>query len=228
MTKKAIGLLLLICTSLLHLSAQARTIQLAGLVVDSQTLNPISTADIYDDETHRLIGSTNTEGYYHISINYNKPSDIRFKLRVVKSGYKAFTQTEHWGNLSNGAASLMYFGLQQKLGAAPAFSSLGDKGNGITYEQVLQGFIKVRESRVLETQLAHARQGNQKVFIQLDDAAYLLSNSGWIKLNSADDKVRVDDKIVAANQLNDALKRGQIKWMSPVDEQHAKFAIRTK
>lgn len=217
MTKKAIGLLLLICTSLLHLSAQARTIQLAGLVVDSQTLNPIPTADIYDDETHRLIGSTNTEGYYHISLNYTKPGDIRFKLRVVKSGYKAFTQSEHWANLPNGVASLMYFGLQQKLVAAPAFSSLGTEGNGITYEQVLQGFIKVRESRVLENQLAHAREGNQKVFIQLDDAAYLVSNSGWIKLNSADDKVRVDDKTVAANQLNDVLKRGQIKWMSPVE-----------
>lgn len=228
MTKKAIGLLLFICTSLLHLSAQARTIQLAGLVVDSQTLNPIATADIYDDETHRLIGSTNTEGYYHISLDYNKPGDIRFKLRVVKNGYKAFTQTEHWGNLCDGTTSLMYFGLQQKQAAAPAFSSLGDKGNGITYDQALQGFIKVREGRVLETQLAHAREGNQKVFIQLDDAAYLVSNTGWIKLNSADDKVRVDDKIVAANQLNGVLKRGQIKWMSPVDEKDAKFAIRTK
>ncbi len=228
MTKKAISLLLLMCISLLHLNAKARTIQLAGLVVDSQTLDPIATADIYDDETHRLIGSTNTEGYYHISIDYNKPGEIRFKLRVVKSGYKACTQNEHWGNLPNGVSSLMYFGLQQKQSAAPAFSSLGDKGNGITYEQVLQGFIKVRESRVLENQLAHAREGNQKVFIQLDDAAYLVSNTGWIKLNSTDDKVRIDDKIVAANQLNDVLKRRQIKWMSPVDEQHAKFAIRTK
>ncbi|RFZ92645.1 hypothetical protein D0C36_14625 [Mucilaginibacter conchicola] len=232
MNRKTLSLILsaILIATTFSLQAAARIINIAGLVVDSQTLSPVVSAEIYDDATHKLLGSTNSDGYYKVAIHYDRPGEIFFKLRVVKTGYRSSTQNEHWGNMNDGAKSIMYFGLQQKGSKIESFSSLnavGPKGS-IEYADVLNGFSSLKERRGFDNQLAHAKRGNQHIFVMVDDTPYLVNNTGWIKLTSADDNVLIDDKkVIPANKLNGAVKRSKIKWMSPVTDSRAGFAVHT-
>lgn len=214
-----------------NLQAAVRIINIAGLVVDSQTLRPVASADIYDDANHKLLGSTNTEGFYKVAISYDKSGEIFFKLRVVKKGYRPSTQNEHWGNMSDGAKGIMYFGLQQKGSKVESFSSLNavSPNGSIEYADVVTGFSSLKERRGFDNHLAHAKRANQHVFLVVDDTPYLVNNTGWIKLSSAQDNVLVDDKeVIKAGKLNGAIKRNKIKWMSPIIDSRAAFAIHTR
>lgn len=232
MNRKAFSLILsiILTATVFNLQAAVRTINIAGLVIDSETLAPLASADIYDDVTHKLLGSTNAEGYYKIAYTYDKPGEIFFKLRVVKSGYRQSTHNEHWGNMSDGAKSIMYFGMQKSTSKIGSFSSLNavNPRSGIEYTDVLTGFADLRERRSFENRIAKAKQGNQYIYVMVDSTPYLVNNTGWIKLNSADDNVLVDDKkVIPASRLNGIVKRGKIKWMSPITDNRAAFAIHT-
>lgn len=216
----------LVQSVLLSQKCAARTINIAGMVVNSENLQPIESANIYDN-ANRLLGTTDSRGYYNIRFNVNDTGEVRFEIKIKRQGFKLLSDKEHWGDLNNGVNMIMYFGMQQAKSEAAAFSNLGANTNGdLSYENVLSDFKKVRTSREFEKKLAEAERGNQNVLFKIDDAYYIADNNGWIKINSDKDVIAINGKKqVTADELNDLIKRKNIKSMSPVDSGNARFEI---
>lgn len=207
-----------------------RNIYLAGLVVNAQTLSPIEYAKIYDTDNN-LLGTTDKYGYYNITFKYNKSGEIYFKLKIVKQGFKAFVQNEHWGNLTDGTKHIMYFGLRASNSDAETFATFANSSNNndLGYDNVSANVHKVKEQKEFNDKLANAKAGNQNTLIRVNNKFYIVDNSGWIQLNSDKDLISIDGlQVLAADHLNATIKRKDIKGMTPVDDKEAKFAIYTK
>ncbi|WP_121808108.1 peptidase associated/transthyretin-like domain-containing protein [Mucilaginibacter kameinonensis] len=208
----------------------ARNINIAGLVVDSKTLQPIEAANIYGADEQPL-GKTDAKGYYKITLSFTADGEMKFKLKISKKGYNTIVQSEHWGSLSNGANALMYFGLD-KAGASGSDSFSKLVNNSVTdlgYGNVLKNFDSVKAGKTFADKLTEAKAGNQDVLIKIDDKLYIVDKSGWIAISSAKDSILINKKqLVIADHLNSTIKRKDIKSMTPLNLKNTKFAIYTK
>jgi hypothetical protein len=207
-----------------------RNIDLAGLVVNAQTLSPIESAKIYDSDG-KLLGTTDKNGYYNVRISYGKSGEMYFKVKIVKEGFHDFVQNEHWGDLGD-TRKIMYFGLKASHSNVSSFSTFGDSGsnsNDLSYDGVISHFDKVKAQKDFNDKLENVKAGNEDVLVQIDGSFYIVDNSGWIKLNTDKDLVSVDDRqMLTADKLNSSIKRKDVKWMTPLDKKGAKFAIYTR
>ena len=209
-----------------------RIINIAGLVVNAQTLSPIQSAKIYDSAAH-LLGETDKKGYFNVAMKYIKTGAINFKLKIEKQGYHAFLQHENWGDLATNTKNIMYFGLEENTNASSkAFSSLANaslNGSDLSYQNVVGNFSKVREQREFEGKLETAKAGNQNVLVSINKDFYIVDKNGWIKINSGDDLISVNKKqLVKADQLTAIVKRKDVKGMTPLDAKEVKFEIYTR
>lgn len=194
-----------------------RTIHLSGLVVDAKTLNPISSVMFFDKNGNKL-GLTNENGYYDIEVKQPASGQIKFELVLKKPGFTTFIQKEHWGDIKGDVRQTLYFGLDNQDEKASGFSSLSSKNQGSDYESVLKGFEDVKQSQIFDQQISDSKKNNNKVFFEINSTPYLVSNTGWIKLHSNTDLVDINgQKIVTANELNDLVKRSNIKRMTPAE-----------
>lgn len=227
--------LLLIFTSSISFSldgiSNIRNINIAGLIVDAQTLSPLENAKIYDADNN-LLGTTDQHGYFKIKINYVKLGSINFKLKIVKKGQKVLYDHENWSDFQNDTKNMMYFGLVNSKSKVQSFATIGDTsfiGKKLDYDCVIAGFDKIKKQHQFENQLAKAKVGNQKVFMQVAGQFYLVDDNGWIKLNTNTDTVFIDQKTkFPANQLNKIIKRKAVKSMTPLNAEGNKFAIYTR
>jgi hypothetical protein len=232
-TKKLLRLIIIVLNVFLFfgisVTSVARTIHLAGLVVNSQNFKPINAAKIYGDN-NRLLGLTNQDGYYNVNLDVNDTGDIHFKIKIAKKGYKSFSDKEHWGDLGNSSNMIMYFGIQQDKSEVASFSDFAsNKSSDLNYDNVLSGFEKVKTEKEFEKTLAEAEKGNEDVLFKIHNEYYIADNTGWIKLNSNKDVIRINKKKeIIASEINSVVKRKDIKSMTPVNSGHAKFEIYTR
>lgn len=214
-----------------HLNAveglSPRSIELAGLVVDSETLLPLENASILGTDG-QILSKTDNRGYYTVALEVSDPGEIYFDFSVVKEGYSSIAQKEHWGNLQGNISSAMYFAMRQKKSSAKELSSLVTNPKNLDYETILTSYKQVKGDFEFHKKMDEAKKGNQNVFMQVEGQYYLVSDS-WIKLNSKADLVLVDGKtILPAFKLNKTIKRNQITGMTPLEAgQGAGFAIYT-
>jgi hypothetical protein len=209
---------------------ETRNISIAGLVYNAKNLTPLEAAAIYDAQ-NRLLGSTDKNGYFKIIISYDKPGEIYFKLRIKKTGFTAYVQNEHWGNLANNSNFIMHFGLNPARYKPSRLSAIPQNANNndLSYDNVLRSFDAVKQTKTFNDGVEAAKTGNQDVFVNFNDACYLVNNTGWIKLNSATDLVSIDNKQpIPAKKLNATIKRNSIKGMTPLEGKEAKFVVFTK
>jgi hypothetical protein len=238
--KVSIGIKLIIavaCTALFSpfsfaapAKLDTRNINIAGLVYNAETLAPVEQAAIYDTESH-LLGTTDKNGYFKVTITYNKPGEMYFKLRIKKTGFSGYIQNEHWGNLANNSNAIMYLGLNPSGYKGKGLSAIPEslKNSDLSYDNVLRSFETVKQKQAFNNQIEAAKAGNQNIFVQVSDAYYIVDNTGWIKLTSAADLVSIDNKQpLAANKLNHVLERKSIKWMTPLEGKDAKFGVYTR
>ena len=108
---KLIYILISILTAVLSFKVYAgeRTIQnrdmeLAGVIVDAQSLAPIENVAILD-KNNKKIGETNANGYFRVKFPVNKTGEVLFKIKLEKNGYQSFTQNDHWSNIANPSGS---------------------------------------------------------------------------------------------------------------------------
>jgi BlaR1 peptidase M56 len=208
--------------------SMVRTINATGLIVDSETLLPLNNAELYDDN-NQLLGKTNTDGFFDIEFGVNKEGEIRFKLFVKKDGYAKFTQGEHWGDLNDNLNATYYFGLGKKWGSSEPFSELVTGKKYTSYDEIQKKFSFVKDDLDFEKKIEIAKKNNSLLVHKIDNDYYLISDSGWIKMNSENDKIIVNgDKIFSANVINLYVKRKCVEGMSPIQSKNASFEIQDK
>ena len=171
-----------------------REIAIAGLVLNTKDMTPLKNALIYDAE-NTVLGTTDGNGYFKVKIIYAKPGAVKFKLRIVKQGFKTFLQWENWADLSGDMKAIMYFGLQEEKSTIKPFSSLGSStgSNDLSYENISGNFKQIKEQREFESKLESVKTGNENVLALIDDKYYIVSNTGWIQINTEKDSIIINN-----------------------------------
>lgn len=209
----------------------SRNIHLAGLVVDASTLEPVKSANIYSSDM-KLLGSTNNDGYYNINLEVNSNGQIEFKLRIEKDKYKMFIDKERWGNLKGYIKFILYLGVSKLNSGVSPFSTFANEsiqGGNLSYESVVKGLESIKTKKEFDDQLSELKKGNENSLFKISNHLYIVSNTGWIKIESDKDPISLNNKkVILANQLNSSIKRADIKEMTPVDSKNARFLIYTK
>lgn len=206
-------------------SIKTRNVNTTGLIVDSETLLPLNDAELYNGK-NQLLGKTNADGFFNIAFDVNKEGEIRFKLLVKKDGYTKFLQEEHWGDLQDNLNANYYFGLEKKWTNAKSFSELVGGNKQLTYDEMKKGFSSVKGELDFEKKIENVKKNNSLLVHKIDNDYYLISDSGWIKMNSENDKIIVNgDKIFSANEINAQIKRSRVRGMSPILSKNASFEI---
>lgn len=205
-----------------------RTVEVAGLVIDSKTLSPISHAKLYD-KFGNLISTTDSKGYYNIEFDNLESGEIMFEYLISKNGYKQVYQKEHWGNLNGKIASCIIIGLKENKSNAPEFSDLYTNIQDLSYESVYANFVKTERQFEFNKKIERAKKDNQDIVIEIDDNLFLVSDTGWIKVNSKNDVIAIDNKkFIPVSLVNKVLKRSDIKGMTPLNSlNNASFALFT-
>lgn len=205
-----------------------RTIRIAGLVLDSETLNPLEGVEI-KDSNGRLLSKTDRKGYYRLHIDDHTTDEIYFNLFVEKNGYKPMVQQEHWGNLNGVITSTFYLGLQKLTSESPEFSKLFTDNGDLSYSSIYKNKIHIEKELTFNQKLENTKRKTSDIVIEVDGSLYLVSSTGWLKLNSPNDIIAVNDNTnIIASNLNGYITRSSIKSMSPLEDyDNSDFAIYT-
>ena len=135
----------------------SNTVSVAGLVVNSVTMEPLNNATIYIKEKNITV-NTDANGYYLVDIPFeNKP--LSFTMLVSKKGYTSFYQTENWGNFTEAdvyarySKTIEFFGLSPSGEENNSFSSLAGNGatkEALSYKNVLKRLEELRNEEMNE------------------------------------------------------------------------------
>jgi hypothetical protein len=219
-----------------HVNSQAVVITIAGIVVDAASLQPVEGARVVCDKNN-TVAITDKRGFYTIQLSAEK-GEFQFKLKVEKDGYKVIFDQEHWGDLSEKktaagySRSLLYFGMRKKADKDNNFVlplKAGKTTDALDYEAVLSGLTIIKENRqsFFANKIDSLKKNNQLVLLQYGDKFYMVSNGGYVAIGSIEDVVLVDRLPVKAKELNDRLKRSNIKSLSPAESGSSYKAIIT-
>ena len=204
-----------------------RTIELAGLVLDNESLLPVENAKIYSSEG-KILSKTDGKGFYFLEVNAPKAGEIPFNLTVKKDGYTPFVQKEHWGDLQGRLKASLFMGLKKQESNSPVFSDLFPNIENLRYPTIQQKYNVVKIRLNFEMKLNELKEDNQNIFFEVDDSFYITNSHGWIKINSKSDLISInDDKAVRADRINGYIKRKQITGMTPITNQRAQYAVYT-
>ncbi len=209
--------------------SNTRKINISGIVIDAESLKPLKNANLFDSKEN-LIGVSDSKGYYRGIIETNEIGEITFKIKVKKSGYNAFIQNEHWGNLSGELNATYYFGLKSNsLNNTFPFSELSTNISNNNYESVKSGLEDVLEKIKFEKKIENLKKRNNHIFFNLDGKFYVISNTGWIELKTDNELITINKGTsIRANELNNRIKRNQIKHMTTTNKKNVPVEIFTK
>lgn len=125
-----------------HNAKDSEVINIAGIIIDSKTKQPVTGAEIFD-ENNNVIATTNDKGYFFAKLNKPEKGEIDFSFTVKKKGYRSFVQKEHWANQKNPGA-IYYFGIRNKWRINDdSFSKmLPVKNDEVSYDSITERFKK--------------------------------------------------------------------------------------
>lgn len=221
-------LILTNCSLSMANNTEPKTRKIVGLVVDSETLLPLANVKI-TNENKKTLATTNDKGYYEVTVHSTSKEGFKFSLNLKKEEYSTFRQNDNWGE-DNEKSPVMYFALQKrKSSKGGSFSELYLHKGEVTTAVVENYFNdKVKAGSILNNKIAKLRANNNQVFFELDGGYYLVNNYAWIKLNSKDDKVSINqDKVVNASEVNNYVRHNNVQNMSSIDSPQASFSIKT-
>ena len=100
--------------------------------------------------------------------------------------------------------------------------------SGMNYRSFLTTLEENKAEIRFEEKIANLKKGNNYVFFEMNEGNYLVNKSSWIKINSRNNLVSIDDeKTVPAFQINKYVDRNDITGMTPLDGKNTQFAIYT-
>jgi hypothetical protein len=210
-------------------NAETRKIKLTGLVVDAESYRPIENASFFDADNN-LVGTTDQTGFFTLKLNVPEQGEMFFSLKIKKNGYENFTQNEHWGDLDGDSNATFYFGLKnKKMPKSESFSELSLNSDNFSIDKMKSDLKKIAEKRDFLNEIEKAKTGNDNVYFVVNGKPLLVNDSGYIELNSSNDKVKVNnDKSLEASNLNGNVSRKKVKSMTTLSNENSFAAIFTK
>jgi hypothetical protein len=210
-------------------NAETRKIKLTGLVVDAESYRPIENASFFDADNN-LVGTTDQTGFFTLKLNVPEQGEMFFSLKIKKNGYENFTQNEHCGDLEGDSNAIFYFGLKnKKLTKSESFSELSLNSDNFSIDKMKSDLKKIAEKRDFLNEIEKAKTGNDNVYFVVNGKPLLVNDSGYIELNSSNDKVKVNnDKSLEASNLNGNVSRKKVKSMTTLSNENSFAAIFTK
>lgn len=210
-------------------NAENRKIKLTGLVVDAESYRPIENASFFDADDN-LVGTSDQTGFFTLKLNVPEQGEMFFSLKIKKNGYENFTQNEHWGDLEGDSNATFYFGLKnKKLTKSESFSELSLNSDNFSIDKMKSDLKKIAEKRDFLNEIEKAKTGNDNVYFVVNGKPLLVNDSGYIELNSSNDKVKVNnDKSLEASNLNGNVSRKKVKSMTTLSNENSFAAIFTK
>ncbi|MCC9044121.1 hypothetical protein LNQ81_15730 [Myroides sp. M-43] len=209
-------------------NAEPKTRKVVGLVVDSETLLPLANVKIITEDK-KTLATTNDKGYYEVTVHSTSKKGFKFSLNLEKEEYSTFRQKDNWGD-SNDESPIMYFALQKRKSTKGASFSELYIHKGEVNTTVVENYFndKVKAKSSLNNKIEKLRVNNNHVFFEVDGGYYLVNDYAWIKLNSKDDKISINqDRIVNASEVNIYVQRNNVQNMSSIDSPQASFSIDT-
>lgn len=188
-------------------------INVAGIVFDSKTLLPLQNVSIYD-ERGEYVAKTDANGYFTGKLlGYRSNNSIKFKIKLEKKGYLNFTQTENWADSQKAQINVNYYFGIKKTGESSEVESFSQfflsKEN--SFKSVSNNLKSVLEKIDFKNAINNLRKDNQNSFFEFNNSYYLISDTGWIKLDSSKIFINIDSKKITAEDINSNLKRSEIK-----------------
>ena len=202
-----------------------RKIQLGGIIMDSETLKPLANAE-FRDANGNVLSTTDKNGYYNVALQVSGEGELIFDFSLYKEGYQPLLQKERWGNLPGKIGSSYYFGLKKEGSESKEISELGELTTNLSYEAVLSKYAPIKARIDLNKKISIVRKNTKHSFIEIDKHFYIVSNAGWLRINSKQDLIFINDsKTIPASQLNNHITRNDIVEMTPLENDQAHFAI---
>lgn len=200
-----------------QLYAQKPTMDLriivAGVVFDSETLLPVQNVNVYDGKGEYMAKSDEKGYFIGQMLGTKSNNSVAFKMKLEKKGYLTFTQTENWADNQKKEINVnYYFGIKKagKLSDAESSSHYLLNENN-SFESVSKNFENVLKKLNLEIAIKNLRKNNQSSFFEFNNTYYLVSDTGWIKLDSSKALINVNSRKITAEEINSSLKRSEIR-----------------
>lgn len=204
-----------------------RKVNLSGIVMDTETMKPLTNVQFFDKEK-QLLGTSNTQGYFTVVVPVNDEGEIVYTLNAEKDGYKLFKQNERWGDLGDDLYAGYYLGMSRSDSNTDTFSSLMMGNKVESFEKLNKGLPEYLNKVSLTRGVYALREGNEKVFFAHEGKYYIVNNFGYCEIKSGNDKILVDGKTCLAKDVNEALKRSQIKGMTSHNRGEVAVEMKTK
>ena len=189
-------------------------INVAGIVFDSKTLLPLQNVNIYD-ERGDYVAKTDAKGYFIGKLLGDRSNNsVKFKIKLEKKKYQNFTQTENWADNQKEQINInYYFGIKKtsESSVVDSFSSFF-LSKDISFKNISNNFEIVLEKLRFKNTINNLKKDNQNSFFEINESYYLISDTGWLKLESPKSLINIDlSKKIIAENINISLKRKEIK-----------------
>ncbi|WP_431611414.1 hypothetical protein [Chryseobacterium sp. 'Rf worker isolate 10'] len=202
-----------------------KIINIAGIVFDSKSLLPIENVDIYNEKGD-VIAKTDSKGYFIGKLQYTNKEGIKFKIKLGKKGYLPFTQTENWAEFTKGSINTIYYFGIKKADEASDIDSFSQFifSSDLSFASAVNNFENVLEKLRFNQTISNLRKSGQNSFFEINNSYYLISDTGWIKLESPKSLIYIDPlKKISAENLNSTIQRKDIKDILHTDDGEIKI-----
>ena len=204
-----------------------RSVEIAGLVLDSESLQPLAKVKMYGSKGN-VLSVTDDKGYFRVLFDTLNAGEIRFEFSLQKNDYLPVVQKEHWGNLSGKIKSAFYFGLKKKNSESLEFSELVTNPSDLDYQAIRTASYPVMARMEFEKKVANLKKGNQFVYFEIENGYYIVNSKSLIQIQSKDDLISIDDhRMVKAYEINSLVERKDVTGMTPLANHSAQYAIYT-
>lgn len=202
-----------------------KVINVSGIVFDSKSLLPIESVSIYNEKGD-VIAKTDSRGYFIGKLQCAGKEGIKFKIKLEKKGYISFTQTENWADFKKGSINtIYYFGIKKadETSDVEPFSQFIFSSD-LSFKSASNNFENVLEKLRFNKTINNLRNSGQKSFFEINNSYYLISDTGWIKLESPKSLIYIDAlKKISAENINSTIQRKDIKDILHTDEGEIKI-----
>lgn len=187
-------------------------VDVSGIVIDAVGHNGLEHVGIFYNDVE--IATTDNRGYFsgQFDVVLNNTPII---IYILKDGYGKITLKERWHPMNFRRGINIVAGLKTK-GDTVAQSFVDAQPGRFSEGDPHKRLESVLTKQVFEIALDKLRDGNDKVLFDYQNEHYVISDTGWLKVESLENTLIINDRNkIKVGDVNNYLKRSQIKDMTP-------------